>query len=94
MYHTRLLHGLGLGSGAYTGHGQTHVDGGSDTLVEQLSLQEDLAVSDGDHVGGNVSGHVAGLRLDDGQRGEGAAAHLVRPGIRQIYEIDSKSLTL
>ena len=26
-----LLHGLGLGSGSDTGHGQTDVDGGSDT---------------------------------------------------------------
>lgn len=75
-----LLHGLGLGSGPYTGHRQTDVDGGPDTLVEQLSLQEDLAVSDGNHVGGNVSGHVTGLGLDDGQGGQGATAHLVGPG--------------
>ena len=39
-----LLHGLGLGSRSYSGHRQTHVDGGADTLVEQLSLQEDLEI--------------------------------------------------
>ncbi len=37
-----LLHGSGLGSRTYSGHRQTHVDGWADTLVEQLSLQEDL----------------------------------------------------
>ena len=38
-----LLHGLGLGSGSDTRHRQTDVDGWTDTLVEQLALQEDLA---------------------------------------------------
>lgn len=76
---TYLLHGLGLGSGSDTGHGQTDVDGWPDTLVEELSLQEDLTVSDGDHVGGNVGGHVTGLGLDDGQGSERTAAHLVGP---------------
>lgn len=74
-----LFHGLSLGSGSYTGHGQTDVDGGPDTLVEELSLQEDLTVGDGDHVGGNVRGHVTGLGLDDGQSGEGATTHFVGP---------------
>mmetsp|Transcript_13634 Transcript_13634/g.33518 ORF Transcript_13634/g.33518 Transcript_13634/m.33518 type:complete len:413 (-) Transcript_13634:136-1374(-) len=70
-----LLHGGELGGGAHAGHGQTDVQGGADTLVEQLSLQEDLAVRDGNHVGGDVRGHVAGLGLNDGEGGEGAAAH-------------------
>ncbi len=38
-----LLHGPGLGSRSDTWHGQTDVDGGTNTLVEQLSLQEDLS---------------------------------------------------
>lgn len=33
-----LLHGLELGSGTDTGHGKTDVDGGTDTLVEELGL--------------------------------------------------------
>merc|ERR1719341_1587092 len=70
-----LLHGLGLSSRADTGHGQTDVDGGSDTLVEQLCLQEDLSVSDGNDIGGDVGRHVTGLSLNDGQSGEGAATH-------------------
>ena len=38
-----LLHGPGLGSRSDTGHRQTDVDGWTNTLVEQLSLQEDLS---------------------------------------------------
>lgn len=67
---TNLLHGLGLGSRSYTGHRQTYVDGGTDTLVEQLGFQEDLSVSDGDHVGWNVGRYVTGLGFDDGQGGQ------------------------
>uniref|UniRef100_A0A182SVP3 Uncharacterized protein n=1 Tax=Anopheles maculatus TaxID=74869 RepID=A0A182SVP3_9DIPT len=77
-----LLHGLGLGSGTDARHGQTDVNGRPDTLVEQLSLQEDLSVCDRDDVGWNVSGHITGLRFDDGQGSERTAserrAHLGR----------------
>merc|ERR1719341_2403639 len=69
------LHGLGLSSRTDTRHGQTDVDGGSDTLVEQLCLQEDLSVSDRNDIGGDVGRHVTGLGLNDGQSGEGAATH-------------------
>jgi hypothetical protein len=68
-----LLHGLDLGSGTDTGDGQTDVNGGADTLVEQLRLQEDLAVSDGDDVGGNVSGNITTLGLNDGESSEGTS---------------------
>merc|ERR1719402_1281271 len=95
-----LLHGLGLGSGADTGHRETDVDGGSDTLVEQLSLQEDLAVSDGDDIGGDVGGHVTSLGLDDGQGSEGATSHgvghlgstLKQPGV-EVEDVTRVSLT-
>ena len=39
---SHLFHGSGLGSRTNSGHRQTHVDSGANTLVEQLSLQEDL----------------------------------------------------
>lgn len=68
-----LLHGLDLGSGTDTGDGQTDVNGGTDTLVEQLSLQEDLAVSNGNDVGGNVSRNVTTLGLNDGQGSQGTS---------------------
>mmetsp|Transcript_28947 Transcript_28947/g.63822 ORF Transcript_28947/g.63822 Transcript_28947/m.63822 type:complete len:222 (+) Transcript_28947:392-1057(+) len=65
-----LLHGGELGGGADTGHGQTDVEGRADTLVEQLSLQENLAVGNRNHVGGNVRGHITGLGLNDGEGSE------------------------
>ena len=52
-----------LGSAAYTGHGKARVDGRTEARVEHLRLQINLAVGDGDHVGGNVRGHVSGLGL-------------------------------
>ena len=74
---THLFHSLGLGSGADTAHRQTDVDGRADTLVEQLSLQEDLAVSDGDDVSRDVSRHISCLGLDDGESGERATTEVV-----------------
>lgn len=75
-----LLHGLELSGGADTRHRQTDVNGGADTLVEELSLQEDLTVGNGNDVGGNVGGDVTTLGLNDGKGGKRAttelAAHL------------------
>lgn len=72
-----LLHGLELGGGTDTRDGKTDVDGRSDTLVEQLRLQEDLAVGNGNDVGGNVGRHVTTLGLNDGQGSHGTATVLV-----------------
>lgn len=72
-----LLHGLELGSGTDTRHRQTDVDGRADTLVEELSLQEDLTVGDGNDVGGNVGGHITTLGLNDRQGSHGTTAELV-----------------
>lgn len=66
-----LLHGLELGSGTDTRDGKTDVNGGTDTLVEKLRLQEDLTVGNGNNVGGNVSGHITTLGLNDGQGSHG-----------------------
>ena len=46
-------------------------------LEEKFVLQEDLSVSDRNDVGGNVSGHISGLGLNDGEGGEGASSALV-----------------
>ena len=66
-----LLHGLDLGSGTDTGHRQTDVNGGTDTLIEKLSLQEDLTICNGDHIGGNIGGHITSLGLNNGEGSEG-----------------------
>jgi len=72
-----LLHGLELSGRADTRHGETDVNGWADTLVKELSLQEDLAVSDGDNVGRDVGRHVVRHGLNDWERSHGAASELV-----------------
>ena len=67
-----LLHGLELSSGTDTGDGKTDVNGWADTLVEKFGLQEDLAVSDGNDVGWDISGHITTLGLDDRKGSERA----------------------
>ena len=52
---SNLFHGLSLSSRTHPANRQTHIDGRSDTLVKQFSFQEDLTISDGNHVCGNVS---------------------------------------
>ena len=64
-----LLHGLDLRAAAHTGDADTHVDSRADALVEQAGLQVDLAIGDGNNVGGDIGRHVAGLRLDDREGG-------------------------
>lgn len=56
-----LFHGLGLGSAADTGNRQANVDSRAVACVEQCGLQEDLAIGDGNNVGGNVGGNIACL---------------------------------
>ena len=69
-----LLHRLDLRVAADSRDRDADVDGRADALEEQVGLQEDLAVGDRDDVGRDVGRHVAGLRLDDRQRGERAGA--------------------
>ncbi len=55
-------------------HRDADVDGRTDARVEEVRLQEDLAVGDGDDVRRDVRRNVAGLGLDDRQRRERTAA--------------------
>ena len=48
-----------------------------DALVEQVRLQENLAIGDRDDVGGDVGRDVARLRLDDRERGQRPVAVLL-----------------
>lgn len=72
-----LLHSLKLGSGSDTGDGKTDVNGWADTLVEELGLQEDLSIGNGNDVGWNVSGHITTLGLNDREGSEGTTTVLV-----------------
>lgn len=69
-----LFHGTDLGVSTDAGDGDPDVDRGSDACVKQVGFEEDLAVGDGDDVGGDISGDVTGLGFDDGEGGERAAA--------------------
>ena len=66
----KFLDQIGLRSTAHPRHRNTCVDSRADTGVEEIGLQEDLAVGDRDHVGRNEGRHVSGLGLDHWQRCE------------------------
>ena len=68
-----LLHGLDLRVAADAAHRDADVDGRAHARVKEVRLQVDLPVGDGDHVGRDVGGDFAFLRLDDGQRGQAPA---------------------
>src|SRR5579862_2110907 len=72
-----LLHRRDLRGAADARHRDAGVHGGALARIEQVALEEDLPVSYRDHVRRDVRRHVAGLRLDDGQRRERARAILV-----------------
>src|SRR5262245_41324506 len=72
-----LLHGLGLRRRADARHREADVHGRTDALVEQVGLQEDLAVRDRDDVGRDIGRHVVGLGFDHRQRGERSGAVVV-----------------
>ncbi len=76
------FHRLDLGATADAADGEADVDGRADAGVEEVGLQEDLAVGDGDDVGGDVGGDVSGLGLDDREGGEGAAGLGVLDGLQ------------
>ena len=78
-----LPHRLGLCVTADTRNADADVQGRPLSGVEQVGLQVDLAVGDGDHVRGDEGRDVVRLRLDHGQRGQRAStvgrAHLRSP---------------
>ena len=41
-------------------------------MIKEVSFEEDLAISDGDYVGGDIGGDVTGLGFDYGEGCEGA----------------------
>src|SRR6185295_9272858 len=59
-------------------HAVTDVDCRSETAIEEVSLKEDLSVSDRDDVSRNVCRNVARLCFDNRQTGERTTALKVR----------------
>lgn len=65
------FHEFSLGGGTDSRDGKTDVDCWSDTLEEELGLQEDLSVGNGNDVGRNVGRDITTLGLDNGEGSEG-----------------------
>src|SRR5439155_13204389 len=72
-----LFHCLGLRVSANAADADADVDGRSHAREEQVRLQVNLPVGDGNDVGGDVGGDFAFLGFDDGQGGERSAAFFV-----------------
>src|SRR4051812_12305896 len=72
-----LPHRLDLRGSADARHRVADVDRGTDALVEEVALQEDLAVGDRNDVGRDVRGQVSRLRLDNWQRRQRTPAQRV-----------------
>ena len=81
-----LLHRLDLGVASHARDRKPHVDGGTDAGVEEVRFEVDLAVGDGDDVGGNVGRNVPCLGFDDGERRERPAARFVVQFRRALKE--------
>ena len=78
-----LLHRLDLRVAADSGYRDARVYCRTDAGVEQLGLEEDLAVGDRNNVGRDIGRNVACLRLDDRERGQRAAVLDVRRALEQ-----------
>ena len=77
------LHRLDLRRRTHARHRDADVHRRTDALVEQIGLQEDLAVGDRDHVGRNVGRDVVGLGLDDRQARSASRRHCRRSASRR-----------
>src|ERR1019366_2054686 len=62
-----FLHGFDLCITTHPANGDTYVDGGSDTGIEEVTFQKDLTVRNRDYVGRDISRYVACLCFDDRQ---------------------------
>ena len=71
------LERLSLGGTTNTRHRETSTNGWANTLVEKICLHKDLPVGDGNHVGGDVSGDIARLGLNDRQSSERTCPKLI-----------------
>ena len=95
-----LFHGFDLRRPADAGHRQAHVNGRTNARIKQVAGQINLPVGNGNHVGGNVRRHVAGLGFNDGQCRQTPGALLIaqlggafqQPGMQEKH-VAGKRLT-
>ena len=80
-----LLHGLNLRVTTYTGYGDTHIDSRTDTLIKEIGFEEDLSVSNGNHIRRDIGRNVSCLCLDDRQCGKGTSSFdYILQAVRQV----------
>ena len=72
-----LFHSFGLSSRSYTTDRKTDINGGSHSLEEQLCLQEDLSICNGDDICWDVGRHITSLCLDDRQGSQRSTAIVI-----------------
>jgi hypothetical protein len=65
--------------------GLSDLHGRYDALLEQIGGEVNLAIGDGDEMGGNVDREILGLGFDNGQGRERATAVFV-PQVRRTLE--------
>ena len=65
-----LLHALELSASSHTRHRYSDIHSRAESLVEEVSLKENLTVGDRYHISRNICRHITGLCLDDRQRSQ------------------------
>ena len=80
---------------AYAGYGDPDIDGRTHPRIEEVRLQIDLAVRNGNHIRRNIGGNIPGLCFDDGQGGQGATPfHLALQRFGHIVHLHRDRLRL
>ena len=59
------LHRLNLGVTTHPRHRDTHINCGSDTLIEEVAGKENLTIGNRNYIGGDICRHIARLGLDN-----------------------------
>ena len=70
-----FLDGLGLGGTTNPADRNTHIDGRTQTRIEEVRAEEYLTIRDRNHVGRDISGDVTGLGFNNWQGGHAALTH-------------------
>src|SRR6185312_6282829 len=88
-----LLDDVRLGGATDTRHRDAGIHCRTDAGVEEVGLQEDLTIGDGDDVGRYEGGDVARLRLDDRQSRERArlALHCALADLLDVLLVDARA---
>jgi len=65
-----LFHSFDLGGRSDTRYRKTDINGWTNTLVEEFGFEENLAISNRDHISWNVGGHITSLCFNDWKSSE------------------------